>query len=57
MKAVVAFTPLAGAVLFPIAGPLQRVSVRLGAGVRAAVLTSSLWFRALLLPSARPEHG
>ena len=47
MKAVVTFTPLAGAVLFPIAVPLLMVKVSIGAGVLAAVLISSLWFGSL----------
>ena len=57
MKAVVAFTPLAGAMLFPIAGPLLMVKVGIGAGVLAAVLISSLWFGSMLLTSEMPEHG
>ena len=57
MKAVVAFTPLAGAVLFPIAVPLLMVKVSIGAGVLAAVLISSLWVGSLLLTSEMPEHG
>ena len=57
MKAVVAFTPLAGAVLFPIAVPLLMVQVGIGAGVLAAVLISSRWFGSMLLTSEMPEHG
>ena len=57
MKAVVAFTPLAGAVLFPITVPLLMVKVGIGAGVLAAVLISSLWFGSMLLTSEMPEHG
>jgi len=57
MKAVVAFTPMAGAVLFPIAVPLLMVKVSIGAGVLAAVLISSLWFGSMLLTSEMPEHG
>ena len=57
MKAVVAFTPLSGAVLFPIAVPLLMVKVGIGAGVLAAVLISSLWFGSMLLTSEMPEHG
>ena len=57
MKAVVAVTPMAGAVLFPIAVPLLMVKVGIGAGVLAAVLISSLWFGSMLLTSEMPEHG
>ena len=57
MKAVVAFTPLAGTMLFPIAVPLLMVKVGIGAGVLAAVLISSLWFGSMLLTSEMPEHG
>ena len=57
MKAVVAFTPMAGAVLFPITVPLLMVKVGIGAGVLAAVLISSLWFGSMLLTSEMPEHG
>ena len=57
MIAVVAFTPMAGAVLFPIAVPLLMVKVGIGAGVLAAVLISSLWFGSMLLTSEMPEHG
>ena len=57
MKAVVAFTPLAGAVLLPIAVPLLMVKVSIGAGVLAAVVLSGLWFGSMLLTSEMPEHG
>jgi 4-amino-4-deoxy-L-arabinose transferase-like glycosyltransferase len=57
MKAVVALTPIAGAVILPIAVPLLMVKVSIGAGVLAAVVVSSLWFTAMLLTSELPEHG
>ena len=37
MKAVVAFTPLAGALVLPVVVPLLMVRVGVGAGVLAAV--------------------
>jgi hypothetical protein len=57
MKAVVALTPLAGAVILPIAVPLLMVKVSIGAGVLAAVVVSCLWFTGMLLTSELPEHG
>ncbi len=57
MKAFVAFTPLAGAVLLPISVPLLMVKVSTGAGVLAAVVLSALWFGSMLLTSEMPEHG
>jgi hypothetical protein len=57
LKAVVAFTPLAGALVLPVAVPLLMVRVSIGAGVLAAVVLSSLWFAAMLRTSELPEHG
>ena len=57
MKAVVAFTPLAGALVLPVVVPLLMVRVGVGAGVMAAVLLSCLWFTAMLRTSELPEHG
>jgi 4-amino-4-deoxy-L-arabinose transferase-like glycosyltransferase len=52
LKTVVAFTPLAGAVVLPVVVPLLMVRVSVGAGVLAAVLLSSLWFAAMLSNSS-----
>jgi len=57
LKAVVAFTPLAGALVLPVLVPVLMVRVGVGAGVLAAVLLSSLWFAAMLRTSELPEHG
>ena len=57
MKAVVAFTPLAGALVLPVVVALLMVRVGVGAGVLAAVLLSCLWFTAMLRTSELPEHG
>lgn len=57
MKAVVAFTPIVGAVSLPLVVPLLMVRLGIGAGVLAAVVISSLWFTAMLLTSELPEHG
>jgi len=57
LKAVVAFTPLAGALVLPVLVPVLMVRVGVGAGVLAAVLLSSLWFATMLRTSELPEHG
>ena len=57
LKAVVAFTPLAGALVLPVVVPLLMVRVSVGAGVLAAVVLSSLWFAAMRRTSELPEHG
>lgn len=57
LKALVAFTPLAGALVLPVVVPLLMVRVGVGAGVLAAVLLSCLWFTAMLRTSELPEHG
>jgi hypothetical protein len=57
LKTVVAFTPLAGALVLPVVVPLLMVRVSVGAGVLAAVLLSGLWFAAMLRTSELPEHG
>lgn len=57
LRAVVAFTPLAGSLLFPLVVPLLMVRVGIGAGVLAAVLIGSLWFAAMLRTSEMPGHS
>jgi MFS superfamily sulfate permease-like transporter len=57
LKALVAFTPLAGALLVPVVVPLLMVRVSVAAGVLAAVLLSCLWFAAMLRTSELPSHG
>ncbi|MEB3165390.1 MAG: hypothetical protein VKO65_01835 [Cyanobacteriota bacterium] len=57
LKALVAFTPLAGSLLFPLAVPLLMMRVGIGAGVLAAVLIGSLWFTAMLRTSEMPGHS
>ena len=56
LKALVAATPLLGAVLVPVVVPLLMVRVSVGAGVLAAVLLSCLWFVAMLRTSELPSH-
>lgn len=57
VKALVAFTPLAGALLVPVVVPLLMVRVSVAAGVLAAVILSCLWFSAMLRTSELPSHG
>mgnify|MGYP003337661047 CR=1 FL=1 len=57
LRAIVAFTPLAGALLVPLVVPLLMVRVSVAAGVLAAVLLSCLWFAAMLRTSELPGHG
>ncbi|MFZ0408909.1 MAG: hypothetical protein WAM11_12480 [Cyanobium sp.] len=57
LRAVVALTPLAGSILFPLVVPLLMVRVSISAGVIAAVLIGSLWFVAMLRTSEMPGHG
>ncbi|MFM2079651.1 MAG: hypothetical protein RLZZ219_333 [Cyanobacteriota bacterium] len=56
LKAFVAFTPLAGALVVPIVVPLLMVRVSVAAGVLAAVLLSCGWFAAMLRTSELPSH-
>jgi len=57
MKALVALTPITGAVVLPLVVTLLMVKVNIGTGVLAAVVASSLWFVAMLCTSELPEHG
>ena len=57
MKALVALTPITGAVALPLLVVLLMAKVGIGAGVAAAVVISSLWFVAMLRTSELPEHG
>ena len=57
LRAVVALTPLAGSILFPLVVPLLMVRVSIGAGVMAAVLIGTLWFVAMLRTAEMPGHS
>ena len=57
MKALVAFTPITGAVVLPLVVSLLMAKVSIGAGVLAIVVISSLWFVAMLRTSELPEPG
>ena len=56
LRLVVALTPLAGSLAFPIVVPLLMVRVSLSAGMLAAVVIGSLWFVAMLRTSEMPAH-
>ncbi|MBD2550565.1 hypothetical protein H6G65_13425 [Microcystis elabens FACHB-917] len=56
LKVVVALTPLAGSILFPLVVPLLMLRVSISAGVIAAVVIGSLWFAAMLRTSEMPGH-
>jgi hypothetical protein len=56
LRVIVAATPLAGTLLFPLLVPLLMVRVGNGAGVLAAVVIGSLWFAAMLRTSEMPGH-
>ena len=55
LRWVVAVTPLAGAVAFPILVPLTMVKAGIGAGVGVALVLSSLWFVGMLRTSEMPH--
>jgi hypothetical protein len=56
LRALVALTPLAGCLAFPVLVPLLMVRVSIAAGVGAAVLIGSLWFVAMLRTAEMPGH-
>ncbi len=57
LRTVVALTPVAGSILFPLLVPLLMVRVSITAGVIAAVLIGSLWFIAMLRTAEMPGHS
>jgi hypothetical protein len=56
LKALVALTPLAGSLAFPLVVPLLMLRVSIGAGVLGAVLIGALWFVAMLRTAEMPQH-
>jgi hypothetical protein len=56
LRLIVASTPLAGSLAFPILVPLLMVRVSIPAGVLAAVLIGTLWFVTMLRTAEMPEH-
>ena len=55
LRWIVAITPLAGAMAFPIAVPLTIARIGIGAGVGVALVLSSLWFVAMLSTAEMPH--
>ncbi len=55
-KLLVALTPVAGAVAFPLAVPLVMKHVGIPAAVLTAVVVGTLWFVAMLRTSELPQH-
>jgi hypothetical protein len=56
-RAVVTFTPLAGALAFPVAVPLVLRSAGLPAALLTAVSLGSIWFVLMLRSAEMPgEH-
>ena len=56
IKLVVALTPMAGTILFPLVVPILMLRVSIASGVVAAVLIGTLWFAAMLRTSEMPGH-
>ena len=51
----VAFTPLLGAILFPLVVPLAIARLGIAAGVMSAMILSVFWFVAMLRTSEMPH--
>jgi ABC-type uncharacterized transport system permease subunit len=56
LKLLVAFTPVVGAIAFPVAVPLVMKHLGIPAAVLTAVLVGTLWFVAMLRTSELPQH-
>lgn len=56
LKSVVALTPMAGAVAFPVVVPLLMLRVSVAAGVMAAVLVGTIWIVVMLRTAEMPGH-
>jgi hypothetical protein len=57
LRALVAFTPLAGTLAFPLVVPLLMLRYNLTVGLIGAVLIGTLWFVAMLRTSEMPGHS
>ncbi|MEB3276614.1 MAG: hypothetical protein VKM92_06575 [Cyanobacteriota bacterium] len=55
-RAVVAFTPLAGALVLPVVVPLLMSKVSLTASLLAAVIGATGWFVLMLRSAEMPGH-
>lgn len=54
-KTFVAFTPLLGAVTFPILVPITISKFGINIGILSALIISSIWFIAMLRTSEMPH--
>ena len=55
LKKIVAFTPLFGALSFPLIVPIAISKFGVNYGILSALVTSSLWFIAMLRTSEMPH--
>ncbi len=55
MRWLVALTPMAGALAFPLLIPVATIKLGLTSGVAAAVIVGTLWFVAMLRIAEMPH--
>ena len=55
LKKIVAFTPLFGALTFPLIVPITISKLGVNYGILSAILIASLWFIAMLRTSEMPH--
>ena len=55
-RTVVAFTPLLGALAFPLVVPLLMSRVSIQASILAAVVVATAWFVLMLRTAEMPGH-
>ena len=55
MRFLVAFTPMAGAIVFPLAIPFTIARFGLGPGVLLTLILSTIWFVAMLKTAEMPH--
>tara|TARA_Y100001968_G_C19034452_1_gene561412 strand:+ start:353 stop:523 length:171 start_codon:yes stop_codon:yes gene_type:complete len=55
VRLIVAFTPLVGAIVFPLLVPATIERLGLGPGVLSALILSTFWFVAMLRTSEMPH--
>ena len=55
LRSLVTITPIAGAILFPLAVPFTIIRLGIGPGVLLALILSTLWFVAMLRTSEMPH--
>ena len=55
LKKIIAFTPLFGALTFPLLVPITISKFGVNYGILSALLISSLWFIAMLRTSEMPH--